>query len=321
MFQKINNYILLRHPQWWNTRFVQSVCILLALHILYFLLGFASFNSGMDYYDFRDLNNYFTFFGIIITLIFIILWQNIFARNNAFVSYYPLQKNFFILEFLLPFIIFILACSIFMSFELGFYMHISPSNQYEFFQYAHIISYRDKDVLLGLLYISYGISTLTLIRRYGGSKNFLYSFIVGAIILALCAFTATISHSEATGQMLYYFCFVTFFVMYKLWKSEYNKKLATVMLNLFTTMVFSIPIVTCFLFVTKYEDAIQEGYYSMHKNKYYTDYQLYLEQFKVLHFIKEHSYMLMVANLVVVSILTILIFKHYYKNLHASAEE
>ncbi len=125
MFKKINNYVLLQHPQLWNTRFVPSVILLLSLHVLFYMLGYFNpdvleiIKKSYNYFE-----EYVFFFAGLACVLFIVLWLVFYLRNNAYKLYYPLTKHYFFKEFFLLFILFFLSITFIYSYKTGFRANI-----------------------------------------------------------------------------------------------------------------------------------------------------------------------------------------------------
>lgn len=121
MFKKIQKYLLLNHPLLWNTKVVPLTCILFVFHLIFFVTGYISGTI-----DFNETSRNYTsneeivvFFGVLVSIVTIILWLVFYFKNNAFKAYYP--KNNFALfrEWLMVFFICLMAGSFTMSYFFG----------------------------------------------------------------------------------------------------------------------------------------------------------------------------------------------------------
>jgi hypothetical protein len=109
MFNKIQNYLLLRHPLLWNIKIVPVLLITLAIHVIFFLMGFSKgaidFTSPKNRYNWDDDTPVIIFFSILLSIMVFIMWLVFYFRNNAFKSFYPKNNASLYKEWLLIFIV------------------------------------------------------------------------------------------------------------------------------------------------------------------------------------------------------------------------
>ncbi|AWH85953.1 hypothetical protein HYN59_12920 [Flavobacterium album] len=145
MFKQIQNQLLLRHPLLWNLKIVPVIAVTIALHIIFFSLGYfhgtVDFTKTGDEYYFDALPALVIFFSVFISLLVLIIWLVFYFRNNAFKSYYPKNKLSLYKEFLLLFILCTINCSYVFSFMYASEMHQrSYFSEQEFSRRIDIIS-------------------------------------------------------------------------------------------------------------------------------------------------------------------------------------
>lgn len=124
-FHRINQYLLERYPNIWNTRLVWMLLIALGIHILFFTGGYFTFitpaSLHQQLYDFDVLNgNGAMLFAIAVTIILLVLWLVYLLKNNAFKNFYPTSRGKIFLSFFY-YLVIIFACSTFhMSYMIGY---------------------------------------------------------------------------------------------------------------------------------------------------------------------------------------------------------
>lgn len=124
-FHRINQYLLERYPNIWNTRLVWMLLIALGIHILFFTGGYFTFISPASLhrqlYDFDVLNgNGAMLLAIAVTIILLVLWLVYLLKNNAFKNFYPTSRGKIFLSFFY-YLVIIFACSTFhMSYMIGY---------------------------------------------------------------------------------------------------------------------------------------------------------------------------------------------------------
>ena len=97
MFKNIQNYLLLNHPLLWNLRVIPATIIMVAIHLIFFGIGYdrgaVDFTKSSFDYDYDGTGAIIIFFGVIISILFFIGWIVFYLRNNAFKSFYPQSSN------------------------------------------------------------------------------------------------------------------------------------------------------------------------------------------------------------------------------------
>lgn len=117
--------LITRYPLLWNTRFPIAFGVILAINILYIVIGVLSTDTILrsieeDGYS-RD--NFFESGLILLTIvtniIFIIVWLLYYLRNNALKANYPINTGRLLSEFLQIAIIIILNFTLYPSYRIG----------------------------------------------------------------------------------------------------------------------------------------------------------------------------------------------------------
>jgi len=115
MFNKIQNYLLLRHPLLWNIKIVPMLAVTLLIHALFFITGFAkgaiNFKQPGWEYNLDSNSPTIVSFSVLLSLIVLIIWLVYYFRNNAYKSFYPKNSASLYKEWLLIVVICILNCS------------------------------------------------------------------------------------------------------------------------------------------------------------------------------------------------------------------
>jgi hypothetical protein len=123
MFNKIQHYLLLRHPLLWNIKVVPMLAITIAINAFFFLIGFAkgslNFSARHRSYDYNDTTPTILFFSVLLSIIVLILWLVYYFRNNAFKSFYPKNNLSLYKEWLLILLISFLNCTYTAAFLTG----------------------------------------------------------------------------------------------------------------------------------------------------------------------------------------------------------
>lgn len=127
MFKKLHNYLLENYPLAWNLRLHSIIGIIAAVHLLHFLIGYASFSSinKMSYGGASGafFNANFTMFSIIGSMVIFILWLVRVFRNNALKNFYPISNPQLYAQFLVFFLVCFLNSTYYISFTYGYVAH------------------------------------------------------------------------------------------------------------------------------------------------------------------------------------------------------
>jgi hypothetical protein len=120
MFKKTQDYLLLHRPLLWNLKIVPMAAIMVVIHILFFIAGYADgavdFSEHNESYYFDWTEGFATITGVFISILLTLIWLVFYFRNNAFKSYYPKSNSALYREWLLIFVI----CIVNVSYPLTF---------------------------------------------------------------------------------------------------------------------------------------------------------------------------------------------------------
>ncbi len=126
---KINQYLLERFPNIWNTRIIWMLLLGIAVHLIFFFIGFVSHASPSSLQHTRAIDDYFStgliFVHIIISVLLIVGWLIYMFKNNAFKNFYPSSGRKLFSEFLQYFIIIFISTTFYFSYMSGFKLFIS----------------------------------------------------------------------------------------------------------------------------------------------------------------------------------------------------
>lgn len=153
IFHRINQYLLERYPNIWNTRLVWMLLIALGIHILFFTGGYLTFISPASLhrqlYDFDVLNgNGAMLFAVAVTIILLVLWLVYLFKNNAFRNFYPTSRGKIFLSFFY-YLLIIFACSTFhMSYMIGYKTFINQKYPAATFEAQRLTAARAAPFLL-----------------------------------------------------------------------------------------------------------------------------------------------------------------------------
>ncbi|MGB5982716.1 MAG: hypothetical protein WBG46_11290 [Nonlabens sp.] len=123
-----NQWLLERYPLIWNTKIVWMLAISIVLHIIFYLSGVISMIDPEVLQEYKTLDFFFDsgafFFGLIISIVLLMLWLISMFRNNAFKNFYPTSRTKVFLQFVSYFFITMAATTFYYSFTLGMQTYI-----------------------------------------------------------------------------------------------------------------------------------------------------------------------------------------------------
>lgn len=120
--KNIFDRILTDYPLLWNTRFPQMMLALIIAHLFFFACGYVSLNLAAlrNYDNLLQVGGVTLYwFSILCSIGFLIVWLVYFLRNNAFKVYYQLDKNYFLYQWIIIFVIVGGSISFYESFHAG----------------------------------------------------------------------------------------------------------------------------------------------------------------------------------------------------------
>ena len=108
MIKKIQKYLLLHYPVIWNIRLIPMLLILIAIHLLFFGIGYIStdtvFNTYYYYSPGSDLELLYPV-CILVGILVLVGWLVFYSRNNGFRTFYPRKNSMVYLEWIMIFVI------------------------------------------------------------------------------------------------------------------------------------------------------------------------------------------------------------------------
>ncbi|AUC84671.1 hypothetical protein CW731_04915 [Polaribacter sp. ALD11] len=121
---KINKHLLENYPLIWNTRLVWMLAVNILVHLLFFMIGYASANSIEDLKAHYNLSNFFfetstVYYNFLISIFILLVWVIYYLRNNAFKSVYSLKKGMLFKQFCVILLIFFISTTQYFSFKKG----------------------------------------------------------------------------------------------------------------------------------------------------------------------------------------------------------
>ena len=126
---KINQYLLERYPTIWNTRIVWMLLLGIAIHLIFFFIGFISHSSPSTLQSSGAISDYLSsglvFVHVIISVLMIVGWLVFMFKNNAFKSFYPSSGKKLFFEFFQYFIIIFISTTFYFSYMTGFRLFIN----------------------------------------------------------------------------------------------------------------------------------------------------------------------------------------------------
>ena len=126
---RINQYLLERYPTIWNTRIVWMLLLGIAIHLIFFFIGFISHASPSTLQSSGAISDYLSsglvFVHVIISVLMIVGWLVFMFKNNAFKSFYPSSGKKLFYEFFQYFIIIFISSTFYFSYMVGFRLFIN----------------------------------------------------------------------------------------------------------------------------------------------------------------------------------------------------
>lgn len=121
-YKKFNTYLLENYPLVWHSKVIQLTFAGILVWLISYLIGYQTVDLNVlnnEYLEKLYFDYYFIFFHIITIVIILTIWAIYFYKNNAFKSYYPLEKAYFTKLFFYLFIPFTLIISAYFPYTMG----------------------------------------------------------------------------------------------------------------------------------------------------------------------------------------------------------
>ena len=133
--ERTNRYLLERHPNLWNTRFVWMVGAAIVLHILFFALGYVGLSNPQSlqarYAPDLFFDSGLVLFSTIISILILVVWLLFLFKNNAFKNFYPTSNLALFKQFFLYLLIIFSCISFYFSYNAGMKTFIAKTYQDE----------------------------------------------------------------------------------------------------------------------------------------------------------------------------------------------
>ena len=120
--KKLFQFLLIKYPLLWNTRFPVMLAVTGISNLLYFFIGW-SFTSHFPEVRYEIESSYFEsglfLSALILQILIFILWLYFYFRNNAYKAFYPIKKSYLLAEFFLVLFLSTLNIFLFISWKSG----------------------------------------------------------------------------------------------------------------------------------------------------------------------------------------------------------
>lgn len=128
---RINQYLLERYPNIWNTRLIWMLSISLVIHIVFFIFGLVSLTSPSSLHERGVWTVFFEngaiHFSVMLSVLLLVIWLINMFKNNAFKNFYPVSRWQLFSQFLLYFIIILFSTTFYYSYNFGLKTYISSA--------------------------------------------------------------------------------------------------------------------------------------------------------------------------------------------------
>lgn len=125
----INQYLLERFPNVWNTKIVWMLAISTILHLIFFVFGLVSLTNPKLLHETGASQMFFengaVYFSIMLSVLLFVIWLISMFKNNAFKNFYPSSRNQLFVQFLFYFIIILASTTFYYSYNFGLKTYIS----------------------------------------------------------------------------------------------------------------------------------------------------------------------------------------------------
>ncbi len=131
LIRTINTRLLEKHPIIWNTRLLWMILISIFIHLCFFTVGFSSVSNAELFHkrgaDRLFFNNGGVFFGILISILLLVVWLFYLFKNNSFKSYYPTSRLQLFKQFICYLVIILSATAFYYSYMAGVKFGVSQT--------------------------------------------------------------------------------------------------------------------------------------------------------------------------------------------------
>ena len=121
--KRTNTYLLERYPIIWNTRVFWVLLVSLGIHVLFYLFGLVSISNIETFHRRSVIDLFFdngtVFFGVIISILMLVIWLIFHFKHNAFKSFYPSSRRGLFLQFFCYLVIIFASTTFYYSYIYG----------------------------------------------------------------------------------------------------------------------------------------------------------------------------------------------------------
>ncbi|MCH5716087.1 hypothetical protein [Niabella hibiscisoli] len=126
---KIDKQLLERFPLLWITRAPWVLLVSLAIHGIFFALGWNVFKNPLLLQDYNAddiyIKNGILLLSIICSVLILVVWLIVLFRHNAFKNFYPTSRWQLFSSFVIYVIVFLLSSTFYSSYQMGYKGYIS----------------------------------------------------------------------------------------------------------------------------------------------------------------------------------------------------
>ncbi len=133
--KRTNTYLLERYPIIWNTRVFWVLLVSLGIHVLFYLFGLVSISNIETFHRRSVIDLFFdngtVFFGVIISILMLVIWLIFHFKHNAFKSFYPSSRRGLFLQFFCYLVIIFASTTFYYSYIYGVktYVYLNFENE------------------------------------------------------------------------------------------------------------------------------------------------------------------------------------------------
>lgn len=160
---KIDKQLLERFPLLWATRAPWVLLVTMAIHLLFFVLGWNVFKNPLRLHRYNAdeiyIRNGILLLSIICSLLVVVVWLIVLFRHNIFKNYYPTSRWQLFTSFTIYFFVLLFASTFYSSYQMGYKGYISQ-------KYTDEMYHRELDqASLAAAFLSFNQDDYTIDRR------------------------------------------------------------------------------------------------------------------------------------------------------------
>lgn len=124
MIKKINQILIEKYPNLWNSKLFWVVLSSIPFHFIYFIIGYFFYSSEKSLQRYgRDFSDFFGsvpfILGVIVSILILVYWLLQMFKNNGFKNFYPTNRKQLFLQFFYSLVIIFSVISFPISSALG----------------------------------------------------------------------------------------------------------------------------------------------------------------------------------------------------------